>query len=415
MSYNLTDISLKVYNVKEYGAKGDGVTDDTVAIQAAINAAFNSGKGGVVYFPCGIYIVGGNPVTSTSQGVNPNSQLYVPYTTRAAGDNTQRTVCFMGEVAPPMLNTAYFNTGSTIMNNIAPPVTGAMLKSTYITPGTPLAPPSVLGTIGTSGTGGSEQLNFCNIEIRNLTVQTATTSGRANTSGIDLFYLSSCSVENVMVNIDIPMTTASVPTTDVWGIRFPKNNCEPNINGKNIYVGGYAYGISIGEHASLDEVTIEACLVGMVCVNSGHASHIKRLTCQNVKRAIMGSYGGLWGAGPYTGYGAPLLVDCLNLETNAASTPTWANYDVAIYDPANTLWGRVNFHMMVSNVGPGYSTWAKNGGTELLTAPLNTMTPEWTTAGRPTGASHGGTGHWVGFNTTTGHLEYYNGTAWISL
>lgn len=46
-----------VFNVTGYGAKGDGVTDDTVAIQNAINAANLMERGGVVCFPPGLYYV----------------------------------------------------------------------------------------------------------------------------------------------------------------------------------------------------------------------------------------------------------------------------------------------------------------------------------------------------------------------
>ena len=45
---------MAVYNVRDYGATGDGTTDDTVAVQAAISAANNAG-GGVVYVPAGNY------------------------------------------------------------------------------------------------------------------------------------------------------------------------------------------------------------------------------------------------------------------------------------------------------------------------------------------------------------------------
>jgi hypothetical protein len=54
-----------VHNVRDAGATGDGATDDTAAIQAAIGAAEAAG-GGTVYFPPGDYRVTGLTVTGNS-------------------------------------------------------------------------------------------------------------------------------------------------------------------------------------------------------------------------------------------------------------------------------------------------------------------------------------------------------------
>jgi len=50
---NILNNNIHQYNVKDYGAVGDGVTDDTEAIQDAIDAA----GGGVIFLPAGDYLI----------------------------------------------------------------------------------------------------------------------------------------------------------------------------------------------------------------------------------------------------------------------------------------------------------------------------------------------------------------------
>lgn len=57
---------MEVYNVKDFGAVGDGNTDDTEAIQSAIDAAETDG--GIVFVPQGVYLV--TPSTGLSMKSN---------------------------------------------------------------------------------------------------------------------------------------------------------------------------------------------------------------------------------------------------------------------------------------------------------------------------------------------------------
>ncbi|MFE5258228.1 right-handed parallel beta-helix repeat-containing protein [Streptomyces coelicoflavus] len=77
-------------NVLDYGAQGDGVTDDTVAIQAALNAC---PMGGIVYAP------GGSYRTSTTLSVPPGVTLTSTHTNLMTVPNLVDPPCYIKPLA----------------------------------------------------------------------------------------------------------------------------------------------------------------------------------------------------------------------------------------------------------------------------------------------------------------------------
>src|SRR5436853_7735357 len=50
-------LGTRIYNIRDFGAKGDGNTLDTAAVQAAIDACTKD-QGGTVLVPAGIFVIG---------------------------------------------------------------------------------------------------------------------------------------------------------------------------------------------------------------------------------------------------------------------------------------------------------------------------------------------------------------------
>lgn len=75
----------RIKDVRDFGAKGDNKNDDTVALQAAINAAQTAG-GGTVFMPPGIYLISSQltiPSQVTLSGSGPFTTEIKSYTTGA--------------------------------------------------------------------------------------------------------------------------------------------------------------------------------------------------------------------------------------------------------------------------------------------------------------------------------------------
>lgn len=99
-----------IYNVKAYGAKGDGSTDDAAKIADAINAA--SVNGGIVYFPPGTYVIGSAltfPSNVTSEFSN-GAKLSI---------NTGITVTMNGPIHAGLYQ--IFSGAGTVIGNIQTP------------------------------------------------------------------------------------------------------------------------------------------------------------------------------------------------------------------------------------------------------------------------------------------------------
>lgn len=98
---------LPIYNVQKYGAVGDGKTNCTQAVQAAVRDLANqeSEIGGIIYFPAGSYLLNSNPVSvDFSAFMTWNSSIAMVF--RVKGDGSDKTtITFDATFGVPLLNT----------------------------------------------------------------------------------------------------------------------------------------------------------------------------------------------------------------------------------------------------------------------------------------------------------------------
>lgn len=335
-----------VYNVKDYGALGDGLTDDTVAIQTTINTCFAEG-GGVVYFPNGIYIIGGALQNDVGVDlVDYNSQIYVPQENFTA--TTRRTIEFLGETPPNFLQSA--GIGSTI-----PPNTGAVLRSTIQGSG---VRPSVICNRGASS--NAAELSFTTTFFKNIGIQiTPNVTSKLTMGGINCEFSANANFENVTVfpyNLNL-VNSGKPDVIDIVGIAMPKVNDE-HINVLNkCSVGGFTQGYLLGEHTSAYDVVAICCLNGFNQTANYHMGNYNKISA-------------FWCQNSFHVSGASNFI-VQSLQTEWDSQSKWYDSLYTLSDEFDQGKGILNFNIVVAGGGFDNTKFKKSGGFSVKTNPIS--------------------------------------------
>jgi len=339
-SLNSNNLSIILYNVKAFGATGDGITDDTVAIQTGINAVVTAG-GGVLYFPNGIYIISGALQTNIAT-VNYKSQLYIPQDSMTAG---RVHISLVGEIPPNFFQSAGIGSAT-------PPVTGVILKSTLVS-STSLS--YVIASKGLAANYGSENYNDCSIE--NIQIRVAVDgSSRVTLGGIGFRDAINAIIRNVSVFPDINLVNSGIPQNNCVGIAMPKENCEHMNIVENCNVGGMESGYWIGEHTSLQNTVANSCKYGYNFGRNYHHARTSRIAAYWCINDI------------YISGESYMKVDGLQSEWKQAGK--WYDSGYTILDPNNYGHGEIHYSIVEANVGFNNAKFTKSGGANLQYYPM---------------------------------------------
>lgn len=331
-----------LYNVESYGAVHDGVTDDTVAIQTAINAAC-AGGGGVVYFPISIYIIAG-ALQNNIGGVNYKSQLYIPQVNYT--DTSRISIILKGETFPNFTPSGY-------SSSFDPPITGTILRST-LESATALS--YVIASIGAADNYDSKNYNQCSISDMTIQVK-SNASSQITLGGIGFNNVGNTILRNISVHsYNVSLFDSAAAINNAVGIAVAKVNSEHVNFIENITVQGFDSGFLLGDHSFLNNLAAFGCKYGYnfnTNYQIVYGSRILSVACINSLYFSGVSY-----------------VKINELQDEWYDNGKWYDSTYTILDASNNGHGEIHYSIVEAGVGFNNAKFSKSGGANIQCFPI---------------------------------------------
>lgn len=332
-------------NVFDFGAKGDGVTDDTAAIQSAINYAAERGGGRILfpYTPKGYRIA--SPGIEEYNGKQVRAQIIIP--------PGRHNIFLEGEMPCRLLNSYMVRPAN---HALVPGGTrfGSMrndntfLFSDWEAPevrNPEERPWSIISAPeGTSLKGHFSLTKFsmANLEFRvHLnTDKMYPTQSCVNLQNIARTWISDCQfcLDEQVGDAVSGKYLLENPTHTAGCILSADQN--DNVVVRNCAVQGFKYGFVFGEHVVAEYLYVHNCEEGVIFHDCSHLSIINHIVAQHNTNIISTTKGRLFGMDPGP---CAVIVTSLDFECGTGWAPYISQLRYGVHDEEGRLTGELTW------------------------------------------------------------------------
>jgi hypothetical protein len=316
------------FPVWQYGAVGDGVTDDTDSVQEAIDAMDAANGGRVVFHPRGRYLIDGN--------------LTLPERIGGSGSNAPIAAALFSPTPP-----GYVLWGD-------PPVNVAPSGATIVTTRTTGSPLVGISAPGGTTFSGSNDFSGTVVYVEGLTFQTGVDP---NFAMLDLRAALCASVRNCGFYAN---TSGAPANTGGYGYRMPANGNGAFLRSDCTIASGIYNGMEVGEHQEITFHWSQNCFNAVRIPTISHAINAGVILSQTCKNTLVFT-------DTLDVYDNPLRVNVaeLQIEKRVAG---WSSGGAQILD-SDDLGSGIVYYAMNSN--PNLSTtFTKTGGANITATSL---------------------------------------------